>query len=85
MASRTPAEAFARAAGILEELEAAGVVMPSFTLSVDASGALNLGFESTQEQLELARDLVYSERFSRSDADEVILNFCSGLTYVKDD
>ncbi len=77
---------FARAAEILEELEAAGVGLPSFRLFSDASGTLSFGRTTpTQEQMELATRLVRSERRERTVAGEYIISFCGGLTYTPEE
>ena len=77
---------FARAAEILEELEAAGVNLPSFRLFSDASGSLSLGrTPPSLEQTELAIRLVHSERRERTEAGEYIISFCGGLTHVPEE
>lgn len=85
-------KAFLKAPTILRELKQAGVRLPRFELFEDASGRLILGKASqiTDEQLNLAADLVHSLRISwcmecmtdpeHAGADhDVAIQFCCGL------
>lgn len=57
-------EAFAKAPGILKELEELGAALPRFTLFVDGSGSLNLGDAArvTSKIYKRATELVKSVR-----------------------
>ncbi len=71
-------KAFAHAPTILRKLTEAGVESPRFRLFSDASGTLELGYDPTQDQLDLAISLVYSRRRSLT-SEVVAIDFCCGL------
>jgi hypothetical protein len=81
---------FAKAPGILKQLQEAGVSLPYFKLFADASGALVLGERGrdtiTDEQVELATNLVKSMRpydmMGRSK--KIGITFCCGLTHEEE-
>ncbi len=72
-------KAFALAPKILQLMKDAGVKLPKFELFEDASGSLILGREGeiTNEQYELASNLVYSRRAMYGDRIGIV--FCCGL------
>lgn len=71
-------KAFAYAPTILRKLKEAGVDLPSLKLYDDASGQLCLGDDPTQEQVDLACNLIRSNRRSMW-TETVAIDFCCGL------